>query len=184
MINYITKIKKALKRAEKEKTMSVKTVPGALDILNQKLGGTAGDIPASSTKEYALEKIYKQLGGTESLDGVNTTAEIIEKIAGVAQGGGGSSDFSTAEVTLVNFNSNPAADTNIAIVSSEGGMNGIFIIPLELETDNETYTVPLYKGNYYLMSSVLSSRNASGDVVYENRMFKIFGNCTFTSSIK
>ena len=190
MINYITKIKKALKRAEKEKTMSVKTVPGALDILNQKLGGNAGDIPASSTKEYALEKIYRTLGGEEKLEGVNTTSEIIEKIAGVAQGGGGgSSDFSTAEVTVNNITMPSSMNYGeilhlCAKAEEETDFPACSMTrPISQENMGHPITVVLYKGNQFIYNTWQEGKikNLTGSAYVSESVggLVITGDCSF-----
>lgn len=80
--------------------MAVKTIAGALDTLNTKLGGTAGEISADSTRVDALKTVYKTLGGGDEVADIPTVSEMIEKLADVAQGGGGSSggEFTTKEV--------------------------------------------------------------------------------------
>lgn len=161
--------------------MSVKTVPGALDILNQKLGGNAGDIPASSTKEYALEKIYRTLGGEESLEGVNTTSEIIEKIAGVAQGGGGSSDFSTAEVT-VRQTTGTDYSSNLALPLIVNNNLTAQNFDAEIMPESVTVTVALLNGKCVVFSRNATDYGVSGNIEYDSNAmgYVITGNCVIS----
>ena len=80
--------------------MSIKTVSGALDVLNTKVGGTAGDIPADATKVDALKKLYATLGGSpETVEDISTISEMVEALAEVAQGGGDSVQVESLSVT-------------------------------------------------------------------------------------
>lgn len=69
--------------------MGINTVSASLDLLNTQLGGTEGTIPATATKVEALREIYTTLGGADDVSHISTVSEMVEKVAEVAEGGGG-----------------------------------------------------------------------------------------------
>lgn len=97
-------------------------------------------------EEELRKKILDTLGVEYVFDDVNQTDLFREKfLQGISSGGGsGSSDFSTAEVTLIN-SSERGSYYSIAFLSvdSENGCYYEFARHVETEL---TLTVPLYKG--------------------------------------
>ena len=92
-------------------------------------------------------------------------------------GGGGSNDFSTAQVTVA-----IAGDyIYIPFVFDEGGEAGIVSTGI---IESGTYSVPIYKG--LLVGSIDSTRtvNVSGNAEYNqsNHTIIITGDCTITTS--
>lgn len=69
--------------------MGINTVSASLDLLNTQLGGAEGTIPATATKVEALREIYTTLGGADDVSHISTVSEMVEKVAEVAEGGGG-----------------------------------------------------------------------------------------------
>lgn len=93
-------------------------------------------------------------------------------------GGGGSSDFSTAEVTI---NSADGVNPPIAVagmprveadcISSEVQMQ---------ETTSATYVVPLYKGKIVTVLLYLDIVSYTGNITFDEEVFTITGDCTIT----
>ena len=96
------------------------------------------------------------------------------------EGGGGSSDFSAAEVT---FNSSNGDDIPLMFpVTSEDGMNINYLVP-----DGSTMEIPLYKGACFLGGNEYyegdySDFSATGDIEIDtvNAMITVTGNGTIT----
>ena len=104
-------------------------------------------------------------------------------------GGGGSSDFSTAQVTIIN---NTAGDIfNVFIPSiceeNELGEGSPALLYNKLSMDipqgESIYEVPMYKG-FTLCVNLLFTDDAtvttSGNIVYEDGEASITGDCTIT----
>ena len=123
--------------------MQINTTSDALDNLNKKLGGADIEIEPSTNKVDALKKIYKTLGGTDDVAGLSTVYQVLEKITEVAEGGGGSSDFSTAEVTI---NNERTYNYNLPYLTEYGGIEYI----QTYNSTSGTFNVVLYKGNAVL----------------------------------
>lgn len=92
-------------------------------------------------------------------------------------GGGGSSDFSTAEVTV---NAGKQFEFNVPLINDEFGYLGSYdnINP----GDSETLTIGLYKGKAltrFLTDGVVS---VSGNAQLNNEQILITGDCTITIS--
>lgn len=100
-------------------------------------------------------------------------------VSGISSGGGGSSDFSTATLT-VNGNFNAEADLFIAPLVEKDPNNGDIALPL-IQSGNSTYTVILYKGKSALMYMGKKSITitVSGNIETVNRgVYIITGDCT------
>lgn len=95
---------------------------------------------------------------------------------GISNGGGGSSDFSTAEVTVVN-NSSPLEWVAVVAYPEYNLLVG--------EYDNissGTYIMPLYKGRLILSTNGSGNVSVSGNCEYADDQFIITGDCTITIS--
>lgn len=105
------------------------------------------------------------------------TAQVTDETTGTVYeiggggGGGGESDFSTAEVTVVN---NPAGLTIPACV--ETPIEGSIASP----PNADVITAILYKGHCYMSSAGIES--VSGDIQYieDYSLYDITGDCTIT----
>lgn len=114
-----------------------------------------------------------------------TIQEIIEMWNGCCDGGGGDSNFSTATVTLISNAANEVT-VNLAMavdaeppfrpISETGGY-------LTLGNGNElTVTAVLYKGRCRCSFVGSSALSGEGDVVIDNNLAAITGDCTITIS--
>lgn len=110
---------------------------------------------------------------------------VARKLSG---GGGGSSDFSTAEVTFINI-SDSINDTYIASVTCVED-NCIKAHEVEVSPQNTvTFTVPLYNGKNILPISCISQSDVSympttvGSIVFDLDSFGfiVTGNGTITA---
>ena len=92
----------------------------------------------------------------------------------------GNSDFSTAEVRLKGFKTSPDTSSLICIIPpSDWEMDGITAMQLATGTDDETYTVPLYKDGLYVPLG--TSPTVSGDAEIDDGLLLIYGDCTITA---
>lgn len=91
-------------------------------------------------------------------------------------GGGGSSDFSTAEVTIVG-----AARLRFPIIYEEGGFMPFGAIWVGETDSGDTITVPLFK-NHLCIDTINEPTSISGSATYnsEYEWIDITGNCTLT----
>lgn len=93
-------------------------------------------------------------------------------------GGGGSSDFSTAEVTIVNA-SGVGLDAYVASVNDNGIPQGVIVVP----TSGATTTAILYQGSGYLYSPANPVTSVTGDgQLGDDEDAIITGDCTITIS--
>ena len=98
----------------------------------------------------------------------------------VASGGGGSSDFSTAEVTITN-NKNDTLAINVPMIVSEDGFSAL-IIADNVDIGENQYTVPLYQGVAFIMPlDDIGTPTITGDCEYDDYLI-VSGDCTITIS--
>lgn len=107
-----------------------------------------------------------------------TKGEMYNKVTVNVEGGGGSSDFSTAEVTIIG-----ETTTNFAIpnIINEGGLETIFgqCSPM----GEETLIVPLYKGSCVVVLDGHYTYAVSGNITnLEGTVYQITGDCIITIS--
>lgn len=102
---------------------------------------------------------------------------------------GGSSDFSTAEVTLINSTTGSGTYTVHIAQVYDGQNGGIAIGNLNVSKDEPiTITVPLYKNNYAIKLNEIESASTSvmptttGDITFSPQGFLVQGNGTITMS--
>ena len=102
-------------------------------------------------------------------------------VSGISSGsgGGGSSDFSTAEVTVV-CNFDPLMLPLPVIFEADLEYPAGLSITLPLFPD--TYTVPLYKGRLEVSGDSNWTVNCTGNIEYSDNVFIITGDCTITIS--
>lgn len=105
----------------------------------------------------------------------------------VASGGGGSSDFTTAEVTIINDSNND----NLSFYGSvcleadalgEGSPAMAYPYMMLPKSDTVTFNVALYKGTACLLFDDLSAISITGDIVEMFGMLIVTGDCTITIS--
>lgn len=111
-----------------------------------------------------------------------TKGEMYNKVTVNVEGGGGSSDFSTATMT-VNGNFTQS-DLFMAPVVEKDPNNEDIAFP-QIQSGNSTYTVILYKGRSTLMYTGSKSRTitVSGNIeTVGTGVYIISGDCTITIS--
>ena len=108
----------------------------------------------------------------------NTNRAVLgDMLDSFAGGGGGSSDFSTAKLTLTN----PSDYTLMVPVSIEsGGMSA----SMGFVNSSGTFDVILYKGMAVLVDNNNLTLQLSGniEIMVQNFMYTITGDCTITIS--
>lgn len=110
----------------------------------------------------------------KSVDGVIESVKINGEEAG---GGGGSSDFSTAEVTFVNPNTQYPTDVNGPFSVSQYNLS-IGKVEITPET-TETITIILYKGTAIIECNYVDSIDGAIEAGVEHR-YSVTGNATVT----
>lgn len=111
-----------------------------------------------------------------------TKGEMYNKVTVNVEGGGGSSDFSTAEVTVLNNTEELIEGIYVSVVdtpiSTVRPMNTLSF------NSSRTYIVPLYKGSCYWVFDGTANVSVSGNIEWdsENRTAFITGDCTITIS--
>lgn len=136
-----------------------------------------------AVKNYGIRDQWTNLDKLNNVD-IKSVDGVIEsvKINGEEAGGGGSSDFSTAEVT-VNGNFTQS-DLFIVSVIEKDPNNEDLAFP-QLQSGNSTYTVILYKGRSALMFMGSQSRTitVSGNIeTVGTGVYIITGDGTITIS--
>ena len=109
----------------------------------------------------------------KSTDGVIGSVKVNGQEYG---GGGGSSDFSTAEVTVTSLNGNTIL---IPYVATGNGVSYLYAVV----SDPETYNVALYDGK--AMGIIFNPHGVvatTGDIMYADGTFLISGNGTIAIS--
>lgn len=103
------------------------------------------------------------------------------------EGGGGSSDFSTAEVTVVNNTSyDGVLGTGATVFEENGyyeGMPALTQAELYIEPNSTmTYTMALYKGNAILRLQNTASSTSGNITQIDGPLYMVTGDCTITIS--
>ena len=110
-----------------------------------------------------------------------TKGEMYNKVVVNVEGGGGSSDFSTAEVTVINTTSNSVTASAVSVMDTLISA----IVPFNTigGNSNRSYIVPLYKGlcSWQITSGDVSV-SVSGNINYEDGYVDITGDGTITIS--
>ena len=133
------------------------------------------DMPAEGLSNGGMFEI-KELTATENKV-YQKDGEVYNKVTVNVEGGGGSSDFSTAEVTITNNSENPALFFGSFIVDNSitHGFN-------VSENTTETLTVVLYKGVSVMGVDDELNVVVTGDITYSDWDFTITGDGTITIS--
>ena len=135
------------------------------------------DMPAEGLSNGGLFEV-KELEVTEN-GTYETKGEMYNKVTVNVEGGGGSSDFSTAQVT-VNQSGDPTGYywDNCPMLDVE---NNLLKGDAYTETSKAVLTVPLYKGKCYWDLS-LRGLQLSGNIEEFWEGLLITGDCTITIS--
>ena len=148
---------------------------GVLEALN--VEHTPSDL--RNEDEYR-KKVLEGFGVEYTDDDINQMSLFREKVVeGLASGsgGGGSSDFSTAEVTFIN-NTNAEEYINGAFIGSD-----MLQYVSEIGTGTSTKQAVIYKsGSKAYVDDETATISVSGDATYNDGVITITGNCTITIS--
>lgn len=133
-------------------------------------------------KDPSVQLIEKTITENGTYDAITDGANGYSKVNVNVEGGGGSSDFSTAEVTV---NGNFTQSDLFMVPVIEKDPNNEDIAFPQLRSGNSTYTVILYKGRSTLMFMGSQSRTitVSGNIeTVGTGIYIITGDCTITIS--
>lgn len=109
---------------------------------------------------------------------------VAKKLSG-SGGGGGSSDFSVANVTVINHDTSPHA-IELPVLLEAGTLNPkqpavLFIASVGCEPGETVFKVPLYKGSCVYQSENFPIESTTGGVQYEDDyVLYITGDGTIT----
>lgn len=155
------------------------TTVEALKDLYVALGGELADVQDMSTNVAVLNAISAKYSGASDAvlnpEAVANIAAVADQIGG-GGGGGGESDFSTAQVTIVN----PPMFLNLPVlVDNPEYVTGIMSKYYPLEDEN-TITIALYKGHCYYTGGNIQT--VSGNIQLDEtlNLYDITGDCTIT----
>ena len=161
---------------------TAKTISGCIDeITTVAVATPTGKLTITGTSEVNCSTY-----ATAQVSDADLVAENIKKdvnilgVTGSYEGGGGSSDFSTATVTI---SGSGTIEMTMPVVYDTVGDEGIFSASQSFEA-GQSYTVPLYKGAMAVMESVprytaqMISGNAS--IMADGMGILITGDCTIT----
>ena len=144
------------------------------------------DMPAEGLSNGGLFEV-KELEVTEN-GTYETSGEMYNKVTVNVEGGGGSSDFSTAEVSVTIGENAPECELYYSEILDNEDFTGI--LPNESFFTGE-YLMPLYKGvceMYIRGDNIPNTVATTGNVTYEAYpddnmgVFHITGDCTITIS--
>lgn len=162
------------------------TILEGLNDIVEALGG-------STVAEHNLEALNAISG---ALGGDTDAASNAEAIANIAQnassGGGGTSDFSTAKVTVIN-DSNRTVNINGPFLRTDGGYNLIVISESVGRASTNDFdvlmrkqTVPLPVPSDYIGDIAISGKEialtVTGNAAVDEFNISVWGDCTITVS--
>lgn len=142
------------------------------------------DMPDEGLSNGGLFEI-KELEVTEN-GTYETKGEMYNKVTVNVEGGGGSSDFSTAQVTVVNNSQSDAFNFIMAVTMTNGGISATTGLALGTPVgETEVFNVALYKGNAHIQFEsdehlVITTSGNISDLGGGNYM--VTGDCTITIS--
>ena len=142
-------------------------------ITASKLNNIEGGV-AEANSEYVPKEWV--CGETITADALNNIEQGIQQaIEECSGGGGGSSDFSTATVTIVDSETGSVSEPYALPILT---LDAISLVNVYARDNSHELTVPLYKG--VLMVDAFEDIVVSGDAVYsvEDGIVSITGNCS------
>lgn len=152
------------------------------EVLEQ-LGATAEDLRNEpSWRAKVLEALGAEYTDEDTRNFERYRLKVLENLSG--GGGGGSGDFSTAQVTIINTTEDADVDIYLPVVIDDEDYTGLMYDTYVSPGETRTITTVLYKGSNtaYLYDSQSLSVSVSGNVVYDHPNFDITGDCTITIS--
>lgn len=137
------------------------------------------DMPAEGLSNGGLFEV-KELEATEN-GTYETSGEMYNKVTVNVEGGGGSSDFSTAEVTIINNSADNITIWGAVCLEEEANYS------CEVESNaTETFEMILYKNIAAIMTVNDDTEPiegvATGDISGDSGAYTVTGDCTITIS--
>lgn len=135
-------------------------------------------IAKEGTYTAPAKLVTKEITENGTYDATDDSANGYSSVTVNVEGGGGSSDFSTAEVELIG---NPLTFNAPIIIDYVGGQASTYAPKVA-----GVYTVPLYNGVAIINCSVKAGQNLSVDGAITNissNHWKVTGDCTITISM-
>lgn len=167
-------------------TKTINTTADALSKLFFMLGGDIEDADFSLNTE-ALKAIYERLGG-EAADvaDLSDIPSIVDKIADAVNdaGGGGSSDFSTATITVIN-NSKDFNSISGAFLISGDDEHGVppmsySVFNIQSSDTSVDANVIMYKGTAFIQMDQAGKMVIDGKITMRGNGFVVTGDGTIT----
>ena len=112
----------------------------------------------------------------------NTNPAVLDTMLNELSGGSGSSDFTTAELTLDISENNNSQIVVPVVYSQSPSIIATIITNTGPSPAHDTIIVPLYKGRLVLTGTIDGIVSVSGDCEYQQGSFLITGDCTITIS--
>ena len=134
------------------------------------------DMPAEGLSNGGEFEI-KELTATENKV-YEKAGEVYNKVTVNVEGGGGSSDFSTAEVTIASFDDGGYTEYEYPLPCVDDEYNTLVILHPIARDNSRIFTVPLYKGKLTINTG--ENIGISGNFVYNSDFgeLTITGDCT------
>ena len=104
--------------------------------------------------------------------------KLIEGVTSKSEGGGGSSDFSTAEVTVSGATGEEATVLLMPIIEDSDRRTGIEAFDVNASPIQKTYNVPLYKGHCLIKVNSGDVDGLAGNVTLNRSWLDVTGNCS------
>ena len=149
--------------------------------------GEVADIDSTIAADLIAEGYVEEYSGGEPTGTISISENGTYNVAPYASaevsvsGGGGSSDFSTAEVTVTSYIAMVDNDS-VQLVTGLGGTKMIASNPFT--SGSRSVTFVLYKGKqeFEITSDELPTVNVTGDIQYDDGLVTITGQGTITIS--
>lgn len=139
-------------------------------------------IAPQGTYTAPAKLVTKEITENGTYDATDDSANGYSSVTvNVEGGGGGSSDFSTAEVTVINTSAEYASTLKGSIVVDVGSEFGTTYEMDIATSQTKTANVIMYKGNSIVYISDVESTSGAIQSI-DGKRFLITGNCTITIS--
>lgn len=129
-------------------------------------------------KDPSIQLIEKTITENGTYDALTDGANGYSKVNVNVEGGGSSSDFSTATVTIIGRGSETATQFSMPIVDDR--REGIRIADT-VPASTKTYIVPLYKGKGYVKVTAGDITDITGEATDDRGNLIITGDCSFVA---
>lgn len=142
-------------------------------------------IAPQGTYTAPAKLVTKEITENGTYDATDDSANGYSSVTVNVEGGGGSSDFSTAEVTFSMVNTGNLASMPL-VVTTESGSPFDALLPTKREVEDGAYTIALYKGKAVVeieVGALGDTISTSGAIeLLESGIYLVTGDCTITIS--